>query len=94
MELAILLIFGSVVAVTLAVGSLGSSNPAQKRLVKLRAGPAAGDATAAASRRSKTSLVSETKSRLVRVLTPLAAAAPRHGEPSERLVRDRLIHDP
>jgi tight adherence protein C len=92
MEIAILLIFASVVAVTFAVGSLGSSNPAQKRLVKLRAGPAAEDATATATRRSKTSLVAETKSRLVRVLTPLAAAAPRHGEPSERLVRDRLIH--
>jgi len=93
MELTILLVFGCVAAATLALGSLSTSNPARKRLVKLRAGPRAEEATATATRHSKTtSLANETKSRLVKVLTPLAAAAPKHGGPSEQLVRDRLIY--
>ena len=92
MELTIILIFGAVVAATFAIGSLGASNPAQRRLAKLRAGPRTDEATATATRKSSVSLGTEAKSRLVRVMTPLAKAAPRHGGPAEQLVRERLIH--
>jgi len=92
MELAVFLVFAAVVAGTLAIGSLSAPSPAKRRLVKLRAGPAAAEDSATATRRSRRGLTEQTKSRLVRVLTPLAQAAPKHGEPSEKLVRQRLTY--
>jgi len=92
MELAILLVFGSVVLATLAIGSLSEPSAAKRRLIKLRTGPGPNPDSAVATRRSKRGLTEQTKSRLVRVLTPLAQAAPKHGGASDLLVRRRLTY--